>query len=74
MEHPLIGNIDHLTEAELIEKITELNKKYYASSSMGNFQLTSQIGMAIETYRNKLIQKQTKQNPDNNFEDKIDIS
>ena len=30
--------------------------------------------MAIETYRNKLIQKQTKQNPDNNFEDKIDIS
>lgn len=74
MEHPLIGNIDHLTEAELIEKITELNKKYYASLSMGNAQLTNQIGMAVETYRNKLIQKQTKQSPDSNFEDKIDIS
>ena len=74
MEHPLISNIDHLTEAELIEKITELNKKYYTSVHMGNAQLTSQIGMAVETYRNKLLQKQTKQSPDNDFEDKIDIS
>jgi len=74
MEHPLIGNINHLTEAELIEKITELNKKYYAGLSMGNGQLTNQIGMAIETYRNKLSEKQTKLRPGSDFEDKIDIS
>lgn len=74
MEHPLISNIDHLTEGELIDMITDLNKKYYASMRMGNSQLTSQVGMALETYRNKLSEKQTKLRPGNDFKDKIDIS
>jgi DNA/RNA endonuclease G (NUC1) len=74
MEHPLISNIDHLTEAELIDKITELNKKYYACMHSGNSQLANQVGLAIETYRNKLTEKQTKHRPDGDFKDKIDIS
>jgi len=74
MEHPLISNIDHLTEAELIEQITELNKKYYACMHTGNANLANQVGMAIETYRNKLSEKQTKLRPGSDFEDKIDIS
>jgi hypothetical protein len=74
VEHPLISNIDHLTEGELIDMITDLNKKYYASMRMGNSQLTSQVGMALETYRNKLSEKQAKLRPGSDFKDKIDIS
>jgi len=74
VEHPLIGNLDELTEGDIIDKITELNKKYYASLSMGNAHLTNQVAMALETYRNKLSEKQRKRNAGDDFEDKISIS
>ena len=74
MEHPLIGNIDDLSEGDIIDKITELNKKYYASLNMGNVHLTNQVAMALETYRNKLSEKQRKRSAGDDFEDKINIS
>ncbi len=74
MEHPLIGNIDELSESDIIDKITELNKKYYASMRLGNSHLTNQVGMALETYRNKLSEKQRKRSAGDDFEDKINIS
>jgi hypothetical protein len=74
VEHPLIGNIDELSESDIIDKITELNKKYYASMRLGNSHLTNQVGMALETYRNKLSEKQRKRSAGDDFEDKINIS
>ncbi len=76
MEHPLIGNIDELTETELIDKITELNRKLSIAMRMGNSSLINQVTMALNTYRNKLSEKQIKARSGNkdNFEDKIDIS
>ena len=76
MEHPLIGNIDELTETELIDKITELNGKLSIAMRMGNSSLINQVTMALNTYRNKLSEKQIKarSGDKDNFEDKIDIS
>ncbi len=73
MEHPLIGNIDSLTNDELMEKITDLNKKYTICMRTGNHQVLGQIQMAMETYRNKLSEKTKRANPED-FKDKIDIS
>ena len=76
MEHPLIGNIDELTETELIDKITELNRKLSIAMRMGNSSLINQVTMALNTYRNKLSEKQIKARSEDkdDFEDKIDIS
>ena len=76
MEHPLIGKIDDLSESELLDKITELNRNLTIAMRMGNSSLINQVNLAINTYRNKLTEKQKKaRSGDNNdFEDKIDIS
>ena len=73
MEHPLIGKLDEFSEEELLNKITELNKKLTIAMRMGNGYLCDQIRMAIESHQNKYQEKISK-NPDNNFNDVIDIS
>ena len=60
MEHPLINDIDGLTIEELQTKVTDLTKKY-AWAVRNNAHLASQIAMALETYQNKLRQRQTEQ-------------
>jgi len=76
MEHPLISNIDELTLDELIEKINELNSKLTIGMRSGNSHLCNQIRMAIESYTNKLREKQAKAYEESNqdFKDKINIS
>jgi hypothetical protein len=39
MEHPLIPNLDGLAAEELLEKITELNKKLSIAMRSGNHYL-----------------------------------
>ena len=73
MEHPLIGKLDEFSEEELLNKITELNKKLTIAMRMGNGYLCDQLRMAIESHQNKYQEKISK-NPDNNFNDVIDIS
>jgi hypothetical protein len=77
MEHPLIGNIDHLTEDELTAKISELSNKLNIVTRSGNAHLCNQIRMAIDTYRSKYQEKlqstYKKEMGDNNFNDKINI-
>ena len=76
MEHPLIGNIDDLTQEELIEKINELNRKLNIAYRSGNSNLCNQIRMAVESYTSKLREKQAKayDESNQNFKDKINIS
>lgn len=74
MEHPLINNINDLTEEELAVKISELTNKYMIAQRTGNTHICSQIAMALETYRNKLQEKYRKYNDDSDYEDKIDVS
>jgi hypothetical protein len=73
MEHPLIGKLDELTADQLLDKITELNKKLTIAMRMGNAYLCDQLRMAIESHQVK-FQEKSRGNPDNNFDDVIDIS
>jgi len=79
MEHPLITDADSLTLEELQTRVTDLTKKLGWAHRHGNSFLAQQVRMALETYQNKLRQRQqeewdknTKNNPD--FGSKIDIS
>jgi hypothetical protein len=78
MEHPLLPSLDHMTMEELGSKISELNKKLSIAHRMGNAYLCNQIRMAIESHQAKYQEKTqamfNKNNPGDNFEDKIDIS
>ena len=75
MEHPLIGNIDHLTEDELSEKINELNRKLNMAVRSGNGHMCNQLRMAIESFQSKYQQRlqEARKGQSTNFDDKIDI-
>jgi hypothetical protein len=73
MEHPLIPNLDSLTTEQLLEKITELNKKLAIAYNMGNSYLCNQIRMAIDSYQTKYNEK-LRGSKGTGFDDVIDIS
>jgi hypothetical protein len=73
MEHPLIPSLDGATPEELLEKITELNKKLSMAMRSGNGYLCNQLRMAIESYQNK-YQEKLRGGPGTAFDDVIDIS
>lgn len=78
MEHPLISGLDELTTDELSLKVSELYKKLSIASRSGNGHMCDQIRMAIESYQNKYRQRieeeNKKDNLDDKFGDKINIS
>ena len=73
MEHPLINSLEDLTADQLLEKITELNRKLGIALRSGNADLCNQLRMAIESFQNK-YQEKIRKDTDNNFDDVIDIS
>ena len=73
MEHPLIASLEELTAEQLLEKISELNRKLGIAYRMGNHDLCNQLRMAIESHQNK-YQEKIRNNPDTNFDSVIDIS
>jgi hypothetical protein len=73
MEHPLIPYLDALTEQELLDKISELNRKLGIAYGIGNAYLCNQLRMAIESYQTK-YQEKTRGNTGTSFDDVIDIS
>lgn len=73
MEHPLISNLDGLTEQELLDKINELNRKLGIAYQTGNGHLCNQLRMAIESFQSK-YQDKIRRDPGTNFDEIIDIS
>ena len=73
MEHPLIANLDGLTEQELLDKINELNRKLGIAYQTGNGHLCNQLRMAIESFQTK-YQDKIRRDPGTNFDQIIDIS
>jgi hypothetical protein len=73
MEHPLIGSLEEFTPEQLLEKITELNRKLGIAYRMGNNDLCNQLRMAVESHQNK-YQEKIRRDSDNNFDSVIDIS
>ena len=57
MEHPLIHNLNELSEDELVSKISELNKKLGIAARSGNRHLCQQLRMALESYQNTYQEK-----------------
>jgi hypothetical protein len=74
MEHPLLGNIDHNTPEELLDRINELQKKLGIAYRIGNHDLCNQIRMALETFQNKYNEKSRRDDKDTGFDSIIDIS
>ena len=60
MEHPLIGDLSHLSMDELTEKINSLNKSLAYSMRSGRYDMSNQIRMALESYRGELNRQQAK--------------
>lgn len=73
MEHPLIKDLSDLTADQLLEKISELNRKLGIAMGTGNHHLCNQIRMAIESYQTK-YQEKIRRDSNNNFDEIIDIS
>jgi Skp family chaperone for outer membrane proteins len=75
MEHPLVGELSHLTTDELSAKISELNKKLSIAARTGNAHLCNQLRMALESYNTKYQEKlqQSYRDASTNFDDKINI-
>jgi len=74
MEHPLIGSLEDFTPEQLLEKISELNRKLGIAYRMGNNDLCNQLRMAVESHQTKYQEKIRRSNGDNNFDSVIDIS
>ena len=76
MEHPLVQGLDKLTEEEILDKISELNKKLAIAARTGNGFLTNQVRMALESYQNRYqsLQQEKNDNNENPFLNRIDIS
>lgn len=74
MEHPLIGDLSHLTQDELGDKITELNKKLSIAMSTGNGLLCDQLRMILESYNTKYRERMQEAYANTtSFADKINI-
>lgn len=77
MDHPLINNLQDLSEEDISSKISELNNKLFMAARTGNGHLCQQIRMALESYQNRYryLQDQKNQtNPSTLHFDKINIS
>lgn len=75
MEHPLISGLNDLTQEQLTEKISDLNKKLIIAAQTGNGHLCNQIRMALESYNNKYQEKLRESYANTqSFANKIDIS
>jgi hypothetical protein len=75
MEHPLIGDLTHLTIDELSAKISDLTKKLGMAARTGNGHLCDQLRMAIESHSNKYQEKlkEIYAKSDSSFDNKINI-
>jgi hypothetical protein len=73
MEHPLIHNLEDFSAEDLLNRISELNKKLAIAARSGNGHMCDQIRMALESYQNTYAEK-TKKDSGTSFDDVIDIS
>jgi hypothetical protein len=59
--HPLLGSLNTLSDNELEQKLSEVNKRYWQTS---NFEVREQIIMVIESYKLELESRRIKQRVD----------
>jgi len=57
MLHPFSGDLEHLIDKEIENKLIELNKKFYAASRLGSKDLLTQLSTFIIIYRDELSKR-----------------
>jgi hypothetical protein len=57
MFHPFEGDLSELKDAEVEQRLFELNKKYYAAARLGNPDLLTQVGTFVTIYREELSRR-----------------
>jgi hypothetical protein len=79
MFNPLVDSFSELKDAEIENKIVELQRKYFQAGA--NPQLQQQVQAILEMYklemqerRSKSLQKQNQQDGDNSLDNLINIS
>jgi hypothetical protein len=55
--HPLLGNLQNLSDDDLQKKLSELNNRYMQAFRSGSSQLIPQLQMLIEDYRAELARR-----------------
>ena len=54
MFHPFEEDVTQLTDTQLTERISELNKKYFQASRLGKGQLLTQLQTFVTIYRDEV--------------------
>ena len=79
MFNPLVDSFSELKDAEIENKIVELQRKYFQAGAIP--QLQQQVQAILEMYklemqdrRSKSLQKQNQENGDNSLDNLINIS
>lgn len=77
INHPFTGDLSSKTVDELLDTITDLNKKLQYMYRIGKADMVNQINMAISSYKMEYLKRQhemlDKKNQ-HNMDKKIDIS
>jgi hypothetical protein len=54
MFHPFEGDISHLKDSEVEEKLHELTKKYFQAARLGKPELLTQLSTFVTIYKEEL--------------------
>jgi hypothetical protein len=54
MFHPFEGNLSDFKDAEIEQRLFELNKKYHAAARLGKPELLTQLATFVTIYRDEL--------------------
>jgi len=80
MSHPLTPNLSELSDADLLKKQGELQKRIIYGHQTGNANLISQVEMMLDDYREESMrrdrqrtEKANETNNSKNWDDLIDI-
>lgn len=76
MFNPLLGNVRELSDDDLMEKLTEIQKKMSHAARAGMFNSVVQMQSILDEYREEMNRrhKEAIDKGKNNYDDLIDVS
>ena len=57
MFHPFEGDLSHLKDSEVEEKLYELNRKYFTAARLGKTEMLTQIATFVTIYKDELSKR-----------------
>ena len=62
MFHPLEGDLSHLKDSEVEEKLQELTRKYFQAARLGKPEMLTQLSTFVTIYKDELSRRLRKGN------------